>query len=116
MTARMIPVLIAVAAQYGRSAMTCISLPVDVAEDEVDAGQDGDDVGDVDAAEQPRQDRHVVERGRADLAAERPQTTLAHDVVAHLAQRVVSVDPRLAGGNLDDAGDLGLDGAGGQAV
>ena len=36
--------------------------PVDVPEDEVEAGEDRDDVGHVDAPEQPRHDRDVVER------------------------------------------------------
>ena len=35
---------------------------VDVPQDEVEAGEDGDDVGDVHAAQQPRHDRDVVER------------------------------------------------------
>src|SRR5688572_17365403 len=44
---------------------------VDVSEDEVEAPEDCDHVGDVDAAGDPRDDRHVVERRRPDLHAER---------------------------------------------
>src|SRR5664279_59673 len=50
--------------------------PVDVSEDEVQAGQDRHDVGHVHAAQHPRQDRHVAERGAADLGAERSGRTL----------------------------------------
>src|SRR5947209_26406 len=54
---------------------------VDVAEDEVEAGEDRDDVGNVDAAQDPRRDRDVVEAGRADLAPERAEVALRHEVV-----------------------------------
>src|SRR5438477_2515047 len=94
----------------------CARSPVDVPEDEVEAGEDRDDVGHVRASQQPRQHRDVVEAGRADLAAERPEPALAHDVEAHLAERVVGVHPRLAGRHLDDARDLGLDGPGREAL
>ena len=57
----------------------------------------------------PRQDRDVAERRRADLHAERPGRALRHDVVAHLAERVLGVDPDLALGHLDDARHLGHD-------
>src|SRR5688500_17317663 len=51
--------------------------PVDVSEDEVEGGEDRDDVRDEHAPQQPRQDRDVVEAGRADLAAERAEAALA---------------------------------------
>ena len=38
-----------------------------------------------------------------------PSVALAHDVVAHLAERVLGGDPRLALGHLDDARHLGHD-------
>ena len=41
-------------------------------------------------------DRHVAERRRADLAPEGAEATLGDHVVAHLAERVLGVDPRLA--------------------
>src|SRR4051794_11598353 len=61
---------------------------IDVPENEVEAGEDRDDVGDVDAAEHPRRDRDVVEARRSDLDAEGAEVALAEDVVAHLAERV----------------------------
>src|SRR6476660_7365404 len=70
--------------------------PVDVPEDEVEAGEDRDDVGDVHAAQHPRQDRHVAERRRPDLHAERAGRALRDDVVAHLTERILGVDPDLA--------------------
>ena len=72
-------------------------------------GQDRDDVGHVDTLEHPRRDRHVVEAGRADLDPERGEVTLGHDVVAHLAERVLGGDVGLALGHLDDARHLGHD-------
>src|SRR6187431_1314714 len=62
---------------------------IDVPEDEVEAGEDRDDVGDEHAAEDPRQHRHVVEAGRADLQPERPEVALRDHVVAHGAERVL---------------------------
>src|SRR6476660_839570 len=70
--------------------------PVDVPEDEVEAGEDRDDVGDVHAAQHPRQDRDVAERRRPDLHAERAGRALRDDVVAHLTERILGVDPDLA--------------------
>src|SRR4030081_435100 len=55
--------------------------PVDVSENEVEAREDRDDVGHVDAAQQPRQERDVAERRAADLGAERTGRTLGDDVV-----------------------------------
>src|ERR687893_19517 len=63
--------------------------PVDVSEDEVQAGEDGDDVGDVHAAQHPGRDGDVVEAGRGDLHPERAEVASGHDVVAHLAERVL---------------------------
>src|SRR5262245_6500981 len=54
---------------------------IDVSEDEVQRRQDRDDVGHVDAAQNPRHDGDVVEAGRADLHPERPEVTLGDDVV-----------------------------------
>src|SRR5687768_3876933 len=118
MMASTTPTLTAVSVQYANSTATTAGRPspVDVPEDEVQRGEDRDDVGDVRAAQHPRQDRDVVEAGRADLAAERPEATLRDHVVAHLAERVLGVHPRLARGHLDDAGHLGLDGSRGQPV
>src|SRR3954467_10679386 len=89
---------------------------VDVTQDEVEAGQHRDDVGYVDAAQEPRQDRDVRERRRADLHSERSGRTLADDVVAHLAERVLGVHPDLALGHLDDARDLRHDRAVGELI
>ena len=58
----------------------------------------------------------LLKLARADLAAERPEAALADDVVAHLAERVLGEHPRLAGRHLDDAGHLGHDRPGRQAV
>ena len=58
----------------------------------------------------------LLKLARADLAPERAEVALADDVVAHLAEGVLGRDPRLAGGHLDDAGDLGHDRPGGQPV
>src|SRR3954454_11382163 len=78
------------------------SSTVDVPEDEVQAGQNRDDVGHVDAAEHPRRDRDVVEARRADLDPEGAEVTLAHDVVTHLTERVLGRHPGLAFRDLDD--------------
>jgi hypothetical protein len=71
-----------------------------------------DDVGHVDAPEQPRHDRHVVEARRADLHPERHQVALGHDVVAHLAERVLGGHIGLASGTLMMRGTLAMIGPG----
>src|SRR6187397_518902 len=106
----------AVMAPATRQTASEASSSIDVSEDEVEAGEDGDDVGHVDPAHHPGHDADVVEAGRADLDPERAEVALADDVVAHLAERVLRRDPRLTGGHLDDARHLGHDRAGGQAV
>src|SRR5690348_16963555 len=117
MTTRTAKTLTIVSSQYGMEmARRCRWLAINVTEDEVEAGEDRDDVGHVHALQQPRQDRDVVERRRADLAAERSEAALADEVVPHLAERVLGVDPRLTCGHLDDARHLGLDRTGGQPV
>ena len=58
----------------------------------------------------------LLNEGVRILTAEGPEPALGDDVVPHLAEGVLGVDPGLAGGDLDDAGHLGLDRSGGQAV
>src|SRR6476661_228035 len=73
--------------------------PVDVPEDEVEAGQDRDDVRHVDTSGHPWNDRDVVEARRADLDSERSEVALRDDVVAHLAEGILGADPGFAFGN-----------------
>src|SRR4029077_12414254 len=100
----MIALIARVVPQPTSNAIT--SSPVDIPEDEIEAGEDRDDVGDVHAAQHPRQDRHVAERRRPDLHSERAGRALRDDVVAHLTERVLGVDPDLALRHLDDARHL----------
>src|SRR4051812_30365930 len=76
--------------------------PINVSEDEVERSEDRDDIGNVDAAQQPRQDRDVAEARGADLHPERTGRALGHEVVAHLTERVLGLDPDLALRHLDD--------------
>src|SRR3954470_11450103 len=97
MTTRTARTLMIVSSQYGiETARRCSWLAINVTEDEVETGEDRDDVGHVHAPQQPGQDRDVVERRRPDLAAEGPEAALADQVVTHLPQRVLGVDPRFA--------------------
>src|SRR5262245_59654050 len=75
------------------------ALPVDVTEVEVERSQDRHDVGNVHTPQHPGQDRDVAERRGPDLHAERAGRALRDDVVAHLAQRVLGLDPDLALGH-----------------
>src|SRR4029079_3235295 len=89
---------------------------IDVPEDEVEGSENRDHVGYVDTTQYPRNDRDVVEAGRADLDAEWTEVAVADRVVAHLTERVLGADPRFTLGHLDDARHLGHDRAAGQPV
>src|SRR5262249_51229376 len=91
--------------------------PVDVPQDEIEAGEDGDDVRDVDTAQQPRHDRDVGEARGADLAPEGAAgRAIADHVEAHLAEGVRGVDPGLALRDADTGGCLGPDGPGRETI
>ena len=85
---------------------TCSS--VHVPENKVEASQDGDDVWDQDAFQDPVQHRDVSKRSGANLQAVRTLTAFGNYVVAHLTFGVFCTYVRLALRHLDDLGYLGL--------
>src|SRR5512140_4035691 len=87
-------------------ARASMSLSVDLREDDVEAADDGDDVGDHQPPRDLLEDVHRHEGAGADLQPEGVHRTVADQVDPRLPARALGAEVHLAGGRLEKAGHL----------